>query len=90
MLRPVLILLTQMADGLTFALVVSKLGISGELNPIIVSIYGMGGLAGILTLKASGAVIAALIVAITRTRLWVFVAWFGIFGAASNLLAFWS
>lgn len=90
MLRPLLIILTQMADGLTFAIVVSKVGIAGELNPIIVGLYGMGGMAGILGIKLSGAVIAAAIVAITKTRLWLFVAWVGIFGATANLLAYWS
>lgn len=89
-LRPLLVLSSQFLDGITFALVVSKVGIIGELNPIVVSLYGVGGLAGVLGLKFGGAVIAAYIVAITRTRLWLFVAWIGIFGATTNLLAYWS
>lgn len=81
--------LTQVMDGLTFAIAMTVVPIAAEMNPIARHLMESAGLAGALGYKAAG---AALIVALCyrlrhRPYLVAAVALVGAFGATMNILS---
>lgn len=83
-MRARIILGAQMADLAAFLLGVSVVGIAGEANPIIVGLYGLGGLGLIVALKSSGAVALA-VLGPRLGRWWILPAVVGLLGAATAI-----
>ncbi len=89
-----LVLLAQMADLITFRFTVQVFGASGELGPLG-ALYTVGGFWAVALVKLS---MISLVIAIlsrypwrrfaVRRRMALIVASFGIFGALTNVMAF--
>ncbi len=78
----------QLADGLTFALAVSRWGIGGESNGAAAALYGSGGIETVLAVKLAGALALALLAWRLSPRRWALLpALVGIVGAVTNLWA---
>lgn len=86
MRRPLWVLNAHGADLLTFLLAVSLFGIQGEGNGIMRAVESQLGLAGIIGLKAGGAIALA---AIAARRRWALIpaTGAGFVGAVINLAA---
>lgn len=85
MTRPLLVLVAQGLDLLTFLMVVAAVGVAGEANGVMVAAW-LAGPAVFLALKASGSIGLACIAQL-RPRYLVYAAGAGILGASVNLIA---
>lgn len=90
MTLPVLIGLSQLADGLTFLMVVNRVGISNEINPIARWLMNDYGALAIIGYKAFFATIIVLLAYKVRHRRFLLSALIcvGLLGAISNTLSF--
>jgi hypothetical protein len=52
------LLVAQVADALTFAIGVSRIGIEYERNAVAAALYALGGIGGVMVLKVVGVVTA--------------------------------
>lgn len=90
MIAPLLVLVAQALDGLTFLMAVNRWGLSGESNVIAQLVIGAWGVGGLLLFKAIGASLAAGIVAKARrwrTSMAVLGVGVGLIGVLANLSA---
>lgn len=84
--------LLQVADIATFALAVDQIGIWGESNPLMVTLYGSLGLFGVVLMKVLLLAYLALILPhlpTLRSVALIAVGAIGAIGTATNLLAWW-
>lgn len=87
------LLLAQLADAVSFAVGVQRLGIGVESNPLASALYEMGGLQAVMLAKGMAVMVAVLVLAAVAERfprvLWmtgVTGTGIGLLGATTNVL----
>ena len=82
------ILLAQLADATTFALAVTRFGISLESNGFAVELYRVAGLEGVLGAKLIVIIAAIALIAVTASRFPRLLVWGGASATSLGLLGF--